>query len=219
MATKISKLLGLGFGVFSYLLTFLVQNIPGLVQAWLGIFGVFGGPVLGLFSLGMYIPWASARAALVSAISSLVFILWIAIGGNVSRVNNFYAADQLPVQTSGCPASWNTSTVSTSSLMEAPTLDWWIHLPIYEISYMWYSGISCAIVVCLGALLSLVPGLQQEVPPDEDLLVPVMEVVFCCWPDRLKMRIANAWTWRSKDSTQQNMGEAQELEKLETLKQ
>ena len=70
-ATKMSKLLGLGFGLFSYLLTFLVKNIPGLVQAWLGIFGIFGGPVLGLFSLGMYVPWASARSALISAIMRL----------------------------------------------------------------------------------------------------------------------------------------------------
>ena len=84
-ATKLSKFLGLGFGIFSYLLTFLVRNIPGLVQAWLGIFGIFGGPVLGLFSLGMYVPWASARAALTSAITSLLLILWVAIGGNVSR--------------------------------------------------------------------------------------------------------------------------------------
>ena len=84
-ATKLSKFLGLGFGIFSYLLTFLVRNIPGLVQAWLGIFGIFGGPVLGLFSLGMYVPWASAKAALTSAITSLLLILWVAIGGNVSR--------------------------------------------------------------------------------------------------------------------------------------
>ena len=84
-ATKLSKFLGLGFGIFSYLLTFLVKNIPGLVQAWLGIFGIFGGPVLGLFSLGMYVPWASARAALVSSLTSMFFILWVAIGGNVSR--------------------------------------------------------------------------------------------------------------------------------------
>ena len=41
-ATRMSKWLGVGFGVFSYLLTFLVKNIPGLVQAWLGIFGIFG---------------------------------------------------------------------------------------------------------------------------------------------------------------------------------
>ena len=69
VATKMSKLLAIGFGVFSYLLTFMVRNIPGLVQAWLGIFGIFGGPVLGLFSLGMYVPWASARSALISAIT------------------------------------------------------------------------------------------------------------------------------------------------------
>ena len=69
VATKMSKLLAIGFGVFSYLLTFMVKNIPGLVQAWLGIFGIFGGPVLGLFSLGMYVPWASARSALISAVT------------------------------------------------------------------------------------------------------------------------------------------------------
>ena len=69
VATRMSKLLAIGFGLFSYLLTFMVKNIPGLVQAWLGIFGIFGGPVLGLFSLGMYVPWASARSALISAIT------------------------------------------------------------------------------------------------------------------------------------------------------
>ena len=41
---------------------------------------------------------------------------------------------------------------------------------------MWYSGLACCIVVVLGACLSLVPGLQQEDHPDQDLLVPVMEV-------------------------------------------
>ena len=77
VATKMSKLLAIGFGVFSYLLTFMVKNIPGLVQAWLGIFGIFGGPVLGLFSLGMYVPWASARSALISAITRFGVIMII----------------------------------------------------------------------------------------------------------------------------------------------
>ena len=45
----------LGFFMF---LTFVLLTSP---QAWLGIFGVFGGPVLGLFSLGLYVPWASSR--------------------------------------------------------------------------------------------------------------------------------------------------------------
>ena len=112
-ATQISRLLGLGFGLFSYLLTFLVQNIPGLVQAWLGIFGVFGGPVLGLFSLGLYVPWASARAALVSAVTGLAMILWVALGGNISRVKGVYSVPHLPLATGGCPQAWN---ITSSSL-------------------------------------------------------------------------------------------------------
>ena len=41
--------------------------------------------MLGLFTLGMFIPWASSRAALISAVTSLLVLLWIAIGGNISR--------------------------------------------------------------------------------------------------------------------------------------
>ena len=63
-ATRLSKLLALFYGIFSYGLVFMVKNIPGLVQAWLGIFGVLGGPVLGLFSLGMFIPFANSTGAL-----------------------------------------------------------------------------------------------------------------------------------------------------------
>ena len=215
-ATKISKLLGLGFGVFSYLLTFLVQNIPGLVQAWLGIFGVFGGPVLGLFSLGMYIPWASARAALVSGITSLVFILWVALGGNISRVNQIYSAPQLPFQMSGCPAN---NTYMTELLVEPPALDWWDHLSIYEISYMWYSGISCCIVVLLGSVLSLVPGLRQDVPVPGDLLVPVFEVVFCCWPDSVNKFIAQIGGWKKEDSDKQECSNEISLKSLKAIQE
>ncbi len=64
-------------GVFSYLVIFLVKNIPGLVQAWLGIFGILGGPVLGLFTLGMFMPRANSAGALTGGITSLVFMLWV----------------------------------------------------------------------------------------------------------------------------------------------
>ena len=63
-ATRLSKIMALLYGIFCYGIIFLVRDIPGLVQAWLGIFGVLGGPVLGLFSLGMFIPFANTIGAL-----------------------------------------------------------------------------------------------------------------------------------------------------------
>jgi hypothetical protein len=32
----------------------------------------------------------------------------------------------------------------------------WYHLSIYDISYMWYAGVACMIVVVVGAAASLV---------------------------------------------------------------
>ena len=112
------------------------------LKAWLGIFGIFGGPVLGLFTLGLFIPWASGKAALISAITSLLTVLWIALGGNISRLNNFYHIPQLELDVSNCHKTlWNITTLHTnSSKIEENQPDpthWWLHLPIYEISYMW----------------------------------------------------------------------------------
>ena len=108
----------------------------------MGIFGIFGGPVLGLFTLGMFIPWASGSAALISAITSLLTVLWIAWGGNTSRINKFYCIPQLDLDVSNCHnTKWNITTLhaNTTHIDDCqPDLDhWWLHLTIYEISYMW----------------------------------------------------------------------------------
>jgi len=177
------------------------------VQAWLGIFGVFGGPVLGLFSLGLYVPWASARAALTSAITSLIFILWVALGGNISRVEGAYSAPKLSLEIDGCPAAWNVSKpIAEVEIYES----WWPHFAIYEISYMWYSGISCCCVIIMGSILSLVPGFRQdeEAKPEPELLVSVSESLFCCWPTSISSVLVRFWEKQQnqdlKDDNQQH---------------
>ena len=52
------KMLALGFGVLCVAIAYLAQYISGLLQASLSIFGVVGGPLLGIFSLGMFCPCA-----------------------------------------------------------------------------------------------------------------------------------------------------------------
>ena len=94
----------------------------------------------------MFIPWASGKAAFISAITSLLVLLWIAIGGNISRLNRFYAIPQLDLSTSNCHNTrWNVTILPTNeSFVEENEIEsnhWWIHLQIYELSYMWYKNI------------------------------------------------------------------------------
>ena len=87
-----------------------------------------------------------------------------------------YSAPQLPVSLEGCPASWNLTDIVDSDV-ETIEESWWTHLDIYELSYMWYSGVSCCMVVILGSILSLLPYFQMENYPDNDLFVPASEVI------------------------------------------
>merc|ERR1719412_690425 len=79
--TLLLKILAMMFGLSCIILTFIVEYLgPGVLQASLTIFGVVGGPLLGLFTLGMMTTKANQKGALTGFISSLAFLFWIGFG-------------------------------------------------------------------------------------------------------------------------------------------
>ncbi|XP_049944440.1 putative sodium-dependent multivitamin transporter [Schistocerca serialis cubense] len=58
----VGKLLALVFGLLFLGLAFMAQFLGGVLQASLTIFGAIGGPVLGFFSLGMFLSHANEPA-------------------------------------------------------------------------------------------------------------------------------------------------------------
>ena len=73
------------------------QFLGGLLQAALTIFGVVGGPVFGMFTLGMFTRLGNQRGAIVGLLTSLVFSLWIGFGQPKPPIPN-----KVNVNGSGC---------------------------------------------------------------------------------------------------------------------
>lgn len=62
------KWMSLGYGVLSFALVFLVEQLGGILQATLTLNGLIGGVTLGLFSLGVFFKCANTRVSILSII-------------------------------------------------------------------------------------------------------------------------------------------------------
>lgn len=97
-ATRITKILALVYGVVAILLVAVAQNLGNVLQAALSLFGMIGGPLLGLFTLGMFFPWANATGSIVGLLSGLAISFWIGFGAFIFKPKYYMP----PISTAEC---------------------------------------------------------------------------------------------------------------------
>ncbi|MCL4130426.1 UNVERIFIED_CONTAM: hypothetical protein GTU68_022481 [Idotea baltica] len=98
-ATITSKALSLFYGLLTFFLVFVAERMGDIVSAALGIYGLIGGPLLGVFTLGMFFPHANSFGAIVGTLVGLSLTLWIGIGFQIATHSGQIVFDKLPVNT------------------------------------------------------------------------------------------------------------------------
>uniref|UniRef100_A0A8P4GHH2 Solute carrier family 5 member 8 n=1 Tax=Dicentrarchus labrax TaxID=13489 RepID=A0A8P4GHH2_DICLA len=152
-----SKGLSLIYGVLCIGMAGLASLMGGILQAAISIFGVIGGPLLGLFTLGILCPFANSKGALSGLLSGLVVSLWVGIGAQIYPPPPKMTRP-LSLTTEGSPlhnidGKINMSCIS-KSLVTIPLLaDNW-----YSLSYLYFSPIGTIVAISVGLLVSLFTG-------------------------------------------------------------
>ncbi|XP_076684546.1 sodium-coupled monocarboxylate transporter 1 [Andrena cerasifolii] len=162
------------FGALSFALVFVVERLGSVLQVALSFNGMVGGVTLGLFSLGMFVPWANAKGAISGAITSLTIVLWIGLGAQVAVLRGHIHLDTKPVSIDACPCINST----TAAIGSHPTDDDDEASSVYRISYLWYSVIGCILTMLIGVAVSYVTGFQNPADLDQDLLSPPIASLF-----------------------------------------
>lgn len=165
-STVASKLLSLLFGLLTFALVFVAEQLGGVLSAALSIFGMVGGPLLGLFSLGMFFPWANSVGAAVGHVCGLAFMFWIGVGTQVGLATGDVTYPKKPLSVSGCNFTGTTAGFSSteaafltsSETSFVPTEPPSGILGLYNLSYMWYSATGCFTVIVVGLVVSLLTG-------------------------------------------------------------
>eukprot|EP00095_Tigriopus_kingsejongensis_P004408 snap_masked-scaffold93_size381549-processed-gene-2.12 protein:Tk04408 transcript:snap_masked-scaffold93_size381549-processed-gene-2.12-mRNA-1 annotation:"sodium-dependent multivitamin transporter-like" len=176
--TVILKSLAVFYGIACIGLAFTAHLLgPGVLQASLTIFGVVGGPLLGLFTLGMAFPRANQSGALTGLVSSLSLLFWMGFGQPRPL------PQALPTSTLACPTSFNSSIDPTTSPLNSDTIsgtesnisqeDFFF---LYRISYAWNALIGFLICLCVGLVISWLKNMIKpdsiDKDPDPNLFMP-----------------------------------------------
>ncbi|XP_063533125.1 putative sodium-dependent multivitamin transporter [Cydia strobilella] len=137
----LTKLAACGYGLVFLALAFVAEHLGGLLQAALTIFGAVGGPMLGVFTLGMFTTFTNENGVCVALLSGMAVTLWISFGGPRPPPVS------LPVSVAGCAAN--------ITLPETRTTDPSDYFYLYRVSYLWTSPIGLLWVLVVGSLVSL----------------------------------------------------------------
>ncbi|KYO17525.1 sodium-coupled monocarboxylate transporter 1 [Alligator mississippiensis] len=164
----ISKGMSLFYGGLCIAMAALASLMGGLLQAALSIFGMVGGPLLGLFSLGILCPITNPLGAFVGLLSGFVVSLWVGIGAQIYPPLPERTMP-LKLRTIGCETeplgNWTATmampiltTLSHAPVIERPVLaDHW-----YSLSYLYFSTLGTLVTIAVGIIVSLLSGGRKQ---------------------------------------------------------
>ncbi|XP_014675985.1 PREDICTED: sodium-coupled monocarboxylate transporter 1-like [Priapulus caudatus] len=177
----ISKGMAILYGGAAIGLTAVAAQLGGVLQAALSIFGMIGGPLLGLFSLGIFFPWANKWGAIFGHIGGLTISFWIGLGAYVNKPN-FYTN---PTSIDGCSNDTLAYANLTLPYEKAPFVEKEV-FPLYRLSYMWYSAVGCMSVIVLGLIISFMTGPTKPASLNPALICPWFDYTLCCLPKKIR---------------------------------
>ncbi|KAI7799953.1 solute carrier family 5 member 6a [Triplophysa rosa] len=184
-ATMLSKILALGYGLVCLAMAYIASLMGSVLQAALSIFGMVGGPLLGVFCLGMFFPCANSTGALVGLATGLVMAFWIGIGSFLSRMSTSVAP---VINGTVIPDMGNITTAVMTTLITAKPRPSGVQA-LYSLSYMWYSAHNSATVVVVGLLVSFLTGPWKEKQLNPGTIYPVLGNLLFFLPQRYKEKL------------------------------
>ncbi|XP_076801199.1 sodium-coupled monocarboxylate transporter 1-like [Clavelina lepadiformis] len=189
--TWVSRGLVVFYGGVCMLFAYLTSTLGHLLQAAISVLGLVGGPLLGLYTLGILFPFANSWGAFVGTNAGLAAAIWVFIGSRNYRPSPDFL-DELSYSTAMCPGNFtNITTAALTTTLPSPpqTQD---NAPpeadLYALSYMLYTVWGFCWTLGVGLLVSgIACGWYGRKGVDPRLIYPFFDHwVFKCLPESFK---------------------------------
>ncbi|KAK9869592.1 hypothetical protein WA026_003342 [Henosepilachna vigintioctopunctata] len=89
-------------GTICVALVFIVEKLGTVLQLTMSLGTISSGPSIGIFTMGMLLPWTNANGALAGGVSGLMFMSWLCLRAQTAIVSGDLRFPEKPVTTEGC---------------------------------------------------------------------------------------------------------------------
>ncbi|XP_074025335.1 sodium-coupled monocarboxylate transporter 2 [Leptinotarsa decemlineata] len=176
----VAKVLTIAYGAGSFGLVFLVANSGSVMQVAISFNGMVGGVTLGLFSLGMFVPWANSKGAMCGSVIAAGLITLMCVGQQIAIASGNL---EEPVKTT---SSENCAGMNLTVVVEKRAVHNTHVFVLYRVSYIWYSAIGCLTTIALGVIISFATGATKMEDLDDELLSPPIRNLLYSLPSRMR---------------------------------
>ncbi|XP_044314914.1 sodium-coupled monocarboxylate transporter 2 isoform X2 [Drosophila rhopaloa] len=153
-------------GVMAFLLVFLIRELRGVLSVCNSIASITAGTALGIFTLGMLVPWSNTVGTATGGIISIILAAWLSFGSQIAAALGQLSSQMLPVSVEGCLGNVTTPQKHWVDQEEV--------FPLYRLSYHWINPIGVVTTVVVGALVSLVTKPTDIKTINSKLISPVI---------------------------------------------
>ncbi|XP_076801846.1 sodium-coupled monocarboxylate transporter 1-like [Clavelina lepadiformis] len=177
-AVLLSKILVVVYGLLGLGVAFLASLMDKILTMALKMFGVIGGPMLGLFCLAFFTPFANSKGALSGLFIGLAAGIWLTIGSFIYPPLEEFTRP-LPIATYGCEAL--NITIPLAEAKNVTTqYDSVLGNTLYALSYCHYSTFLVLITWGVGIIISLFTGGWAEKKYVDPKLLAYPGDICCC---------------------------------------
>ncbi|XP_015518489.2 sodium-coupled monocarboxylate transporter 2-like [Neodiprion pinetum] len=171
-ATRVMKATVVVLGMLCVALVLVAEQLGDIFTMSASMTGVTSGTTLGLFTLGMLVPWASNKGTIIGGIIGTTVSAWIVMGAQIHKINKNIRYDPLPTSTDNCPHTLNATYWTQPTLPPVKPED--EPMILFTVSFLYYSLVGYVTVVICGIIASYIIGVPDPKDLDRDHFSPLI---------------------------------------------
>lgn len=168
------------FGAICVCLVLVVEKLGAVLQLSMSLGAVTNGPLLGIFTMGVMLPWVHGTGAIIGGATGLSVMAWICAKAQSALASGELSFVTKPVDTQGCSYTFMAADpLSMLSINDTKILviEEEITEPefaIHHISFMWYTLFGAIITIAVSLITSFLIGANNPREIDPRLLAPFL---------------------------------------------